>query len=158
MKNLFLSAALLTISATLSFGQTKTAPQTTPATTTTTAAKSGAIMTFTNDVFEFGTITQGAKVQHTFEFTNTGTEPLIITEAHGSCGCTVPEWPKEPIAKGKKGKIQVTFNSEGKLNVQDKTITINSNAANSPVILHVKGNIVAPAVTDEAKPTEAPKQ
>jgi hypothetical protein len=156
MKNLFLSAAMLTLTATLSFGQTQTATESAPATTT--AAKSGAIMTFTNDVYDFGTIIQGAKVQHTFEFTNTGTEPLIITAAHGSCGCTVPEWPKEPIGKGKKGKIQMTFNSEGKLNVQDKTITINSNAANSPVILHVKGNIVAPAVTDEAKPVEAPKQ
>jgi len=156
-----LSAAVLTITATFAFAQTQKtgAAATAPAQAQT---QSGAVMTFEKDVFDFGTIKQGDKVEHTFEFTNTGTEPLIISEAHGSCGCTVPEWPKEPIAKGKKGKIQVTFNSAGKLNMQDKTVTINSNASNSPVVLHLKGNVTAPdaapAPTPETKPAEAPKQ
>lgn len=141
MKNLILSATVLCISASLSFGQTPNAADN-AAKTAPSQTKSGAVMTFEKDVYDFGTIKQGEKVSYTFEFTNTGSEPLIITEAHGSCGCTVPEWPKEPIGKGKKGKIQVTFNSEGKLNMQDKTVTINSNASNSPVILHIKGNIV----------------
>ena len=147
MKKLILSAAALCLTATLSFAQAQKADETAAATAT--QAKSGAAMTFEKDVYDFGTIKQGEKVSYTFEFTNTGTEPLIITEAHGSCGCTVPEWPKEPIAKGKKGKIFVTFNSEGKLHLQDKTVTINSNASNAPVVLHMKGNIVA---------ADAPKQ
>lgn len=99
--------------------------------------------------YNFGTIKQGDKVDYEFVFTNIGKEPLIISGANGSCGCTVPEWPKEPIRKGEKGKIKVTFNSAGKQGMQDKTVTINSNAATNPVVLHIKGNIevVPPAGT-----------
>lgn len=59
-------------------------------------------MKFEKDEFNFGTIKQGDKVEYAFQFVNTGKDPLIITEAHGSCGCTVPEWPKEPLKKEKK--------------------------------------------------------
>ena len=79
---------------------------------------------------------------------------MIITNAQGSCGCTVPEWPKEPIKKGEAGKIHVTFNSAGKMGLQDKTITITSNAKTSPVVLHIKGNIEA-AATQEAPKNES---
>ncbi len=122
-----------------------------------TKTTSGAEMKFEKDEFNFGTIKQGDKVDYAFEFVNTGKDPLIITEAHGSCGCTVPEWPKEPIKKGEKGVIKVTFNSAGKMGLQDKTVTITSNATDSPKILHVKGNIEQPAATPEARPTETPK-
>jgi hypothetical protein len=97
--------------------------------------------------YNFGTIKQGDKVDYEFVFTNVGKEPLIISSVNGSCGCTVPEFPKEPIKKGEKGKIKVTFNSAGKQGMQDKTVTINSNAATNPIVLHIKGNVEVPATT-----------
>ncbi|MFM9026570.1 MAG: DUF1573 domain-containing protein, partial [Bacteroidota bacterium] len=95
--------------------------------------------------YNFGTIKQGDKVTYDFSFTNNGKEPLIITSAQGSCGCTVPEWPKEPVAKGAKGSIHVEFNSTGKMGMQDKTVTISSNSKTGQKVLHLKGNVEAPA-------------
>ncbi|MBL7926563.1 MAG: DUF1573 domain-containing protein [Bacteroidia bacterium] len=95
--------------------------------------------------YNYGSIKQGESVSYSYKFTNVGKEPLVITSAHGSCGCTVPDWPKEPIKKGETGIIKVTFNSAGKMGAQDKTVTINSNAKVSPVVLHIKGNVEAPA-------------
>jgi hypothetical protein len=100
---------------------------------------------FVEEEFDFGTITQGESVTHEFKFTNVGTEPLIISKAEGSCGCTVPVFSKEPIMKDQTGSIKVTFNSAGKFGMQDKTITLTSNAARNPMIIHVKGNVVKPA-------------
>ncbi|HNQ13247.1 MAG TPA: DUF1573 domain-containing protein [Bacteroidia bacterium] len=97
---------------------------------------------FVSEEYNFGTIKQGDVVTHEYSFTNVGKEPIIITDARGSCGCTVPVWPKEPIKSGESGTIKISFNSAGKLGMQDKTVTISSNATNNPVILHVKGNIV----------------
>lgn len=99
---------------------------------------------FSEEVYDYGTIKQGDQVQHNFEFVNTGKEPLIISQANGSCGCTVPEWPKEPIAPGAKGVIKVTFNSAGKQGMQDKTVTLKSNAKQDPMVLHIKGNVEKP--------------
>lgn len=96
---------------------------------------------FDVEEYNFGTIKAGETVTYEFNFTNTGNEPLIISEAHGSCGCTVPDYPKEPINKSQKSKIKVTFNSSGKMGMQDKTVTINSNAAQSPMVLHIKGTV-----------------
>ncbi len=90
---------------------------------------------------EFGAIAQGVVVEHTFRFSNTGDAPLIISSAIGSCGCTVPIWPKEPIMPGNEGEIKVSFNSEGKYGLQDKTVTINYNTDSGPVILHMKGKV-----------------
>lgn len=103
--------------------------------------KNAADMKFEKEVFDFGKIKQGESVTHEFKFKNAGKEPLIITQAQGSCGCTVPEYPKEPIKQGQTGTIKVTFNSAGKMGAQDKTVTITSNAKNSPMVLHVKGTI-----------------
>ena len=103
--------------------------------------------------FNFGSIKQGDVVTHEFSFTNVGKEPLIITQASGSCGCTVPLWPKEPIKKGEKGVIKVTFNSAGKMGLQDKTVTITSNAKSNPKIIHIKGTVEKPA---EQAPAAAP--
>ena len=103
-----------------------------------------AVFKFNEEEFNFGNIKQGESIMHDFEFTNTGKAPLIITNASGSCGCTVPEWPKEPIAPGAKGVIKVTFNSAGKQGVQDKTVTLQSNALQNPMVLHLKGNVDRP--------------
>lgn len=116
------------------------------------APASTAEMVFEAEEFNFGTIKQGESVTHEFTFTNAGKDDLIITNAQGSCGCTVPQYPKEAIQKGGKGTIKVTFNSAGKMGMQDKTVTITSNAKNSPRILHLKGTVeAAPAV----QPTDA---
>jgi hypothetical protein len=81
-----------------------------------------------DSVYNFGSITAGEKVNYSFRFKNTGNKPLIITEAHASCGCTVPEKPEKPIMPGETGVIKVVFNSQGKQGHQDKAIIVNSNA------------------------------
>jgi hypothetical protein len=102
---------------------------------------------FDVEEYNFGTIKQGEKVTYDFVFVNTGKEPLIISSASGSCGCTVSEWPKEPIAKGAKANIHVEFNSTGKMGMQDKTVTITSNAKTGQKVLHLKGTVDAPPTT-----------
>lgn len=107
-------------------------------------------MVFKAEEYNYGTIKQGESVTHEFTFVNNGKDDLIITNAQGSCGCTVPQYPKEPVKTGESGTIKVTFNSAGKMGMQDKTVTITSNAKNSPRILHIKGTVEAAP----AQPTE----
>ncbi|MCA6361937.1 MAG: DUF1573 domain-containing protein [Bacteroidetes bacterium] len=113
------------------------------------------VMEFRQETIEFGTITQGDKVTREFVFTNTGKQPLIITEVKVTCGCTDPQYPKTPIAPGKQGTITVTFNSAGKSGIQSKPITIVSNNRDGDVILHLKGEVKVPATTGAEA---APKQ
>lgn len=87
-------------------------------------------LVFKEKSFDFGDIKQGETVTHKFSFENTGNAPLIITNVSATCGCTVPEWPRDPIAPGEKSVMTVRFNSTGKMGVQNKVITVNSNAAN----------------------------
>ncbi|MCH2045603.1 MAG: DUF1573 domain-containing protein [Saprospiraceae bacterium] len=84
-------------------------------------------MKFAEMQYNFGDLKEGDKVSHIFKFTNTGKHPLKITGARGSCGCTVPEWPKEEIPVGGTGEIKVTFNSKGKKGIQRKQIKITAN-------------------------------
>ncbi|MTI19819.1 DUF1573 domain-containing protein, partial [Fulvivirga sp. RKSG066] len=83
-----------------------------------TEVKSGPVMSFEEEKHDFGDIHQGDKVEHVFQFENTGNEPLIITNVQTTCGCTAPEWPKDPVAPGQTGKIKVVFNSAGKIGRQ----------------------------------------
>ena len=76
-----------------------------------------------------------------FKFKNSGTDPLIITNAKGSCGCTVPEWPREPVAPGESGVIDVKFNSKGKKGKQNKRVTLTTNMVPSQQVLIVKGQV-----------------
>lgn len=105
---------------------------------------------FEEEVFDFGRITQGERVSHAFVFKNTGKKNLIISGASGSCGCTVPEWPKEPILPGAEGKINVVFNSEGKSGLQEKTVTIVTNCEPATRIVRIKTEII---VAETAKDT-----
>ena len=92
----------------------------------------GAVITFEKKTHDFGDIFQGDKVEETFRFTNTGTEPLIITNVQVTCGCTTPKgWPRDPIMPGGKGEITVAFNSAGKNGRQNKVVTVVSNAVNT---------------------------
>jgi hypothetical protein len=93
------------------------------------AQATGPAITFKEKSIDFGDLTQGDKVSHTFQLTNTGTAPLIISNVAATCGCTVPSWPKEPIAPGKTAEIQVSFNSTGKMGKQNSVVRIYSNAS-----------------------------
>jgi hypothetical protein len=102
-------------------------------------------ITFERDLHDFGDIIQGEKVTTEFKFTNTGKADLIITNASGSCGCTVPEWPKEPIAPGEGGVIKVAFNSDNRSAAFNKTVTVTANTIpTSNTKLIIKGNIIVP--------------
>jgi hypothetical protein len=116
--------------------------------------ESQASFKFESEEYNFGTIEQGESVTHEFKFTNTGNEPLIIANAEGSCGCTVPIFPKEPILKNQSSSIKVTFNSTGKFGIQDKTVTLTSNAKQNPMIIHIKGTVTKQV---QQPATEKPK-
>lgn len=96
---------------------------------------------FEEESFDFGTINEGDIVTHVFEFTNTGEAPLIISNASASCGCTVPEWPKEPIPVGGTGNIKVQFNSRNKPGIQNKTVSITANTYPKLTRLRIKANV-----------------
>ena len=98
-------------------------------------------MDFESTEWDFGEIDQGDAVDYAFKFINSGTDPLIITNAKGSCGCTVPEWPREPVAPGATGVINVKYNSKGKKGKQNKRVTLTTNMVPSQKILIVKGQV-----------------
>ena len=100
-------------------------------------------ITFEKELIDMGTYNQydDAKSRCEFVFTNTGKEPLIIEKAKGSCGCTVPEWPKEPIAPGETAVMKINYD-EKRVGPYTKSITITSNAKTSPKIVKVKGKVV----------------
>lgn len=81
-----------------------------------------------NDTYDFGTVKEGEKVVHVFEFKNSGDQPLMILKVEAGCGCTTPEWPKTPVMPGKSSSIKVTFNTAGKAGPAYKDVTIKSNA------------------------------
>ncbi|MFK7982336.1 MAG: DUF1573 domain-containing protein [Saprospiraceae bacterium] len=116
-------------------------PTAAPATPATPAAPAGPTTTlsFDNLEYDYGTITSGEKVQYAYKFKNTGSEPLIISNAKGSCGCTVPEWPKEPIAPGASSEILVQFDSSNKSGNQSKRVTLTSNTNPAQTFLTIKG-------------------
>ena len=95
---------------------------------------------FEKIVHDYGTIVQGADGNSVFNFTNKGKSPLILSNVQASCGCTVPEWTKEPILPGKTGNIKVKYNTNT-VGAFNKSITVKSNAINSTVVLQIKGNV-----------------
>ena len=146
MKNLLLSAAfgLLSVGA---FAQATAKP----------VGGSGPMISIDKDVHDYGTIKQGANGTCEFTVTNTGDQPLIITNCQGSCGCTVPKCEKEPIKPGQKSTITVKYDTKrpGAIN---KSVTISSNATNAPEkIVRIKGTVEAAPVTP-ASPTSPVKE
>jgi len=95
-------------------------------------------ITFSYLEYDYGTIMKGGDGSCEFRFKNTGNEPLILSNVHASCGCTIPSWTKEPVMPGKEGVIKVTYNTN-RIGAISKSITVESNAKNSPVVLHIKG-------------------
>lgn len=97
---------------------------------------------FEQELHDFGTIKDGDVVEHIFTFTNTGEAPLIISDAKATCGCTVPEWPKQPIAVGESGEMKVRFNSKNKPGIQNKTVTLTANTWPTTQRVRIKANVV----------------
>ena len=105
----------------------------------------GPKLKFDKTEHDFGVINEGDVVETVFSFTNSGKSELIITSAKGSCGCTVPEWPKEPIMPGETGSIKVKFNSDRKPNLQQKQITLVTNTDQGKEILKIKAQVTPKA-------------
>lgn len=118
-------------------------------------AQSGAKITFETPTFDFGEIPEGPKVETFFKFKNTGSEPLIISNARGSCGCTVPQWPKEPILPNQEATIKVVYNTAGRLGSFIKSVTLTSNAVNTTEYINIKGKVVAES-EEETLPIKTP--
>ena len=96
---------------------------------------------FNDEKHDFGNITAGEKVSYSVSFKNAGSSDLLIASAQGSCGCTVPSFPKEPIKPGQTGLIDVVFNSEGKSGIVEKTVTLITNCQPSTKILTISATI-----------------
>lgn len=143
-KIITLSIALLAFAFSNAQETSKTTKTIKKATTKTASAKvNGAGMAYVTETIDYGTIAQNADGNRKFEFTNNGSKPLIITNASGSCGCTVPTFPKEPILPGAKGVIGVKYATD-RVGAFTKTVTITSNAEGNPSkVLTIKGNVLA---------------
>ncbi|MBT8232496.1 MAG: DUF1573 domain-containing protein [Saprospiraceae bacterium] len=114
----------------------------------------GPVMEFESTKVDYGTIEQHGEPLRVVKFTNTGKEPLIIKNCKGSCGCTVPQWPKEPIMPGESGEIEIRYatNRLGKIN---KTVKVTTNEGSDPHVLKVVGNILK-AEEEESVPKAEP--
>jgi hypothetical protein len=105
------------------------------------------ILSFETTDHDFGTIKEGQVVEYTYAFKNTGEAPLIIQSAQGSCGCTVPQWSKDPIPVGGTGFVKAKFDSNGKPNIQNKTVTVTSNTYPKTTTLRFKAMVVPKSET-----------
>jgi outer membrane lipoprotein-sorting protein len=142
MKKIILLAMLTVLGVT-----TSNAQQTAKKAKAITAKVDGAGMAFVSETIDYGTIAHNADGKREFVFTNNGTKPLIITNTQGSCGCTVPTSPKEPIAPGAKGIIGVKYATD-RIGAFTKTVTVTSNAAGQATrVLTIKGTVLADEAT-----------
>lgn len=97
------------------------------------------IIQFTSQEFDYGEINEGDIVEHDYEFKNIGTAPLLIVEVNTTCGCTVPEWSKDPVAPGATGSVRVKFDSTNKEGLQNKEVSIFANTIPNKTVLTIKG-------------------
>ncbi|HMQ60417.1 MAG TPA: DUF1573 domain-containing protein [Flavilitoribacter sp.] len=109
---------------------------------------------FEETVYDFGKVVEGRKVTQVFTFTNTGQEPLVLTNALGSCGCTVPKWPREPIRPGETASITVEFNSKNKIGQRNQKVTITANTEPPQTYLYLTGEVLPSEENDISNPDE----
>lgn len=114
------------------------------------------IMKFASETHDFGTLKEGPAASYDFVFTNVGKSPLIIQSCTASCGCTTPDWTKEPIAPGKTGKISVKYNTQGRPGTFSKTVYIASNAKSDKerYEIYIKGNVTPGQAVENANPVK----
>ncbi|MCC9136902.1 DUF1573 domain-containing protein [Pontibacter silvestris] len=146
MKKFILSMAIAAVAAGGAMAQTQPKQATEQ-----TQKKEGPAISFEESEHNFGDITQGDVVEHTFKFTNTGTQPLVIERVSVTCGCTTPNWTKEPVMPGKTGFVTAKFNSAGKMGQQKKAITVHSNAADGAAYVYIVTNINAKSTASANK-------
>ena len=99
------------------------------------------IIEFGEDTFDFGTVKEGAIIEHVFKFKNTGDAPVILAQVTASCGCTTPSYSQEPILPGKEGEVKVAFDSNNQVGVHQKIVTIASNAENKVTTVQLRGTV-----------------
>jgi hypothetical protein len=138
MKRTLLSLGIICTAFTAAMAQEQS-PTTTPPMPNPNAPE----IKFETEVHDFGTLQKGAPCETEFKFTNTGKEPLVISNAQASCGCTIPSYPKEPIMPGKTGVIKVKYDSN-RVGAFTKEVTVTSNAKNPSAKITIKGKIDAP--------------
>jgi hypothetical protein len=120
------------------------------------ASMAQGVITFKESNKTFGKIKEGEKAVHTFTFTNTGDQPVIVSAANPSCGCTTPSFTKDPVAPGKTGFITTSFDSKGRPGQFNKSVTVVSNASNSSVTLTFGGEVIQASTDAVAAPVAAP--
>jgi hypothetical protein len=140
MKKIFASVLFVIATCTMSCSQT-------PATGDEQKAF-GPTIEFKDTEHDFGTIQQGAEGSYSFVFTNTGTDPLILSNVRSSCGCTIPEWPHEPINAGQSSTILVRYDTK-RIGTFNKSISVFSNAGEAPIVLRIQGTVEATAAATE---------
>jgi len=112
---------------------------------------------FDEETHDFGNVPEGPLAEYDFEFKNVGKKPITISDAHGSCGCTVPTWPHEPILPKHSAKIHVAYTTNGRQGMINKDVIINSDAQQNPMRLHITGNVTPkPAEAKPATPATTP--
>ena len=106
-----------------------------------TFANAQGVIKFKTESHDFGKVEEGVQAAYTFEFTNTGTAPVVISNAQPSCGCTTPDWTREPVMPGKTGFVKASFNSSGRPGNFNKNITVVSNSETPQIALTIKGEV-----------------
>ncbi len=151
-----LAAIALTFTACGENTNKKDAPATAVEASSAKAVSNAPVMTFDKTMHDFGNIQEGQRVETLFTFTNTGKSDLVISDARGSCGCTVPEYPKNsPIAPGATGQIRVSFDSSNKPNLQQKTVTISANTDTGREMIQIRAMVQADPVRQQQRDAAA---
>ena len=140
MKKVIITLLCLTISGVFANAQESSKQVINPQSTALSDPDAG-VFKFKEETHDYGEVQEGPLAEYDFEFKNTGNKAIVIQDAHGSCGCTVPTWPHEPILPGQKAVIHVAYSTNGRPGPIMKDITINSNAQQSPMVLHIKGTV-----------------
>ena len=150
MKKLVFSLSIVCFSA-AAFAQKEKMPKvsTMPAAAAPASTLTADNIEFKADSYDFGNLTEGAPAEHVFTFKNTGKEPILVQRVQASCGCTTPDWSKEPIAPGKTGVIKASYGTQGRPGAFTKTLTVFSNAGTK--MLTIKGSV------DKAPETSVPQ-